>query len=116
MFIVTLFTYLHQVMLMMMTKMYAVYNAGCLDIDASVKGARFVRFCDAFNIPIITFEDVPGFLPGEFVGFSVSIADLLSLRSVERSMSPIAAVYQDINPDMLRISTLTFPFQGHVTS
>jgi acetyl-CoA carboxylase carboxyltransferase component len=38
--------------------------AGVLDIDASEKGARFVRFCDAFNIPIITFEDVPGFLPG----------------------------------------------------
>lgn len=38
--------------------------AGCLDIDASLKGARFVRFCDAFNIPIIVFEDVPGFLPG----------------------------------------------------
>ena len=38
--------------------------AGVLDIDASRKGARFVRFCDAFNIPIITFEDVPGFLPG----------------------------------------------------
>jgi len=38
--------------------------AGCLDIDSSVKGARFVRFCDAFNIPIITFVDVPGFLPG----------------------------------------------------
>lgn len=38
--------------------------AGVLDIDASVKGARFIRFCDAFNIPIITFEDVPGFLPG----------------------------------------------------
>jgi propionyl-CoA carboxylase beta chain len=38
--------------------------AGCLDIDASVKGARFVRFCDAFNIPLIVFEDVPGFLPG----------------------------------------------------
>jgi len=38
--------------------------AGCLDIDASVKGARFVRFCDAFNIPLITFVDVPGFLPG----------------------------------------------------
>ncbi len=35
-----------------------------LDIDASVKGARFVRFCDAFNIPLVTFEDVPGFLPG----------------------------------------------------
>ncbi|HPS69012.1 MAG TPA: acyl-CoA carboxylase subunit beta, partial [Holophaga sp.] len=38
--------------------------AGVLDINASVKGARFVRFCDAFNIPIITFEDVPGFMPG----------------------------------------------------
>src|SRR5512134_1428737 len=38
--------------------------AGVLDIDASEKGARFVRFCDSFNIPIITFEDVPGFLPG----------------------------------------------------
>jgi propionyl-CoA carboxylase beta chain len=38
--------------------------AGCLDIDASVKAARFVRFCDAFNIPLVTFEDVPGFLPG----------------------------------------------------
>ncbi len=39
-------------------------NAGCLDIDASTKGARFVRFCDAFNIPILTLVDVPGFLPG----------------------------------------------------
>jgi propionyl-CoA carboxylase beta chain len=38
--------------------------AGCLDIDASVKAARFVRFCDCFNIPIVTFVDVPGFLPG----------------------------------------------------
>jgi propionyl-CoA carboxylase beta chain len=40
------------------------FLAGCLDINASVKAARFVRFCDAFNIPIVTFEDVPGFLPG----------------------------------------------------
>ena len=40
-------------------------NAGTLDIDASVKGARFVRFCDAFNIPILTFVDVPGFMPGK---------------------------------------------------
>uniref|UniRef100_A0A1X7SM26 CoA carboxyltransferase C-terminal domain-containing protein n=1 Tax=Amphimedon queenslandica TaxID=400682 RepID=A0A1X7SM26_AMPQE len=39
-------------------------KAGCLDINASVKGARFVRFCDAFRIPLITFVDVPGFLPG----------------------------------------------------
>src|SRR5712692_8024819 len=38
--------------------------AGVIDIDSSVKGARFIRFCDAFNIPILTFEDVPGFLPG----------------------------------------------------
>jgi len=38
--------------------------AGCLDIDASLKGARFVRFNDAFNVPLVTFEDVPGFLPG----------------------------------------------------
>jgi propionyl-CoA carboxylase beta chain len=38
--------------------------AGCLDIDASIKGARFVRFCDAFNIPLVVYEDVPGFLPG----------------------------------------------------
>jgi len=54
--------------------------AGCLDINASVKGARFVRFCDAFNIPIITFEDVPGFLPGtqqEFGGIIRHGAKLL---------------------------------------
>ena len=38
--------------------------AGCLDIKSSIKGARFVRFCDAFNIPVITFVDVPGFMPG----------------------------------------------------
>jgi len=38
--------------------------AGCLDIKSSIKAARFVRFCDAFNIPIVTFVDVPGFLPG----------------------------------------------------
>jgi propionyl-CoA carboxylase beta chain len=38
--------------------------AGCVDIDASIKGARFIRSCDAFNVPVVTFEDVPGFLPG----------------------------------------------------
>ena len=42
-----------------------LYLAGCLDIDASVKAARFIRFCDAFNIPLVTFVDVPGFLPGK---------------------------------------------------
>jgi propionyl-CoA carboxylase beta chain len=54
--------------------------AGVLDINASVKGARFVRFCDAFNIPLITFEDVPGFLPGtqqEFAGIIKHGAKLL---------------------------------------
>ena len=54
--------------------------AGCLDINSSVKGARFVRFCDAFNIPIVTFEDVPGFLPGtaqEFGGIIRHGAKLL---------------------------------------
>jgi propionyl-CoA carboxylase beta chain len=38
--------------------------AGCLDIKSSIKAARFVRFCDAFNIPVVTFVDVPGFMPG----------------------------------------------------
>jgi len=54
--------------------------AGCLDINASDKAARFVRFCDAFNIPLITFEDVPGFLPGtqqEFGGIIRHGAKLL---------------------------------------
>jgi propionyl-CoA carboxylase beta chain len=54
--------------------------AGCLDINASVKGARFVRFCDCFNIPLIVFEDVPGFLPGtdqEFQGIILHGAKLL---------------------------------------
>jgi propionyl-CoA carboxylase beta chain len=54
--------------------------AGCLDIDASIKGARFVRFCDAFNVPLVTFEDVPGFLPGtaqEFGGIIKHGAKLL---------------------------------------
>jgi len=56
------------------------YLAGCLDIDASIKGARFVRFCDCFNIPLVTFVDVPGFLPGttqEFGGIIRHGAKLL---------------------------------------
>lgn len=54
--------------------------AGCLDINASIKGARFVRFCDAFNIPIVTFVDVPGFMPGtsqEYNGIILHGAKLL---------------------------------------
>ena len=56
------------------------YLAGVLDIEASRKGARFVRFCDAFNIPIVTFVDVPGFLPGsgqEYGGIIIHGAKLL---------------------------------------
>ncbi|ACF12649.1 carboxyl transferase [Chloroherpeton thalassium ATCC 35110] len=56
------------------------YLAGCLDIDASRKAARFVRFCDAFNIPIVTLVDVPGFLPGsaqEYGGIILHGAKLL---------------------------------------
>src|SRR5881296_3136928 len=56
------------------------YLAGCLDIAGSIKGARFVRFCDAFNIPLVTFVDVPGFLPGtnqEFGGIIKHGAKLL---------------------------------------
>jgi propionyl-CoA carboxylase beta chain len=54
--------------------------AGVLDINSSRKGGRFIRFCDCFNIPIITFEDVPGFLPGvdqEYGGIIVQGAKLL---------------------------------------
>ena len=57
-----------------------IFLAGCLDIHASLKGARFVRFCDAFNIPIVTLVDVPGFLPGteqEFGGIIKHGAKLL---------------------------------------
>jgi propionyl-CoA carboxylase beta chain len=56
------------------------FLAGVLDINSSMKGARFVRFCDAFNVPLITFEDVPGFLPGtqqEFGGIIKHGAKLL---------------------------------------
>lgn len=54
--------------------------AGCLDIDASQKAARFIRFCDSFNVPLVTFTDVPGFLPGtaqEFGGIIKHGAKLL---------------------------------------
>jgi propionyl-CoA carboxylase beta chain len=57
-----------------------MHLAGCLDIGASIKAARFVRFCDCFNIPLVTFVDVPGFLPGtaqEFGGIIKHGAKLL---------------------------------------
>ena len=60
--------------------------AGCLDIAASLKGARFVRFCDCFNIPLVTFEDVPGFLPARrrSTGASSSTAPSSSTPSPRR--------------------------------
>ncbi|VDM51327.1 unnamed protein product [Toxocara canis] len=57
------------------------YAAGCLGINASVKGARFVRFCDAFNIPIITLEDLPEFLPGAPCIFEHSDGCLLIIEA-----------------------------------
>ncbi|CAM1154187.1 PCCB (predicted) [Pycnogonum litorale] len=57
-----MFIYFNDLYVILILPFY--HSEGCLDINSSVKGARFVRFCDAFNIPIITFVDVPGFLPG----------------------------------------------------
>jgi propionyl-CoA carboxylase beta chain len=54
--------------------------AGCLDVESSLKASRFIRFCNAFNIPIVTFADVPGYLPGsgqEFKGLIKHGAKLL---------------------------------------
>lgn len=68
--------------------------AGCLDINASIKAARFVRFCDAFNIPLVTFVDVPGFLPGtqqEFGGIIKHGAKLLYAYS-EATVPKIALI------------------------
>jgi propionyl-CoA carboxylase beta chain len=68
--------------------------AGCLDINASIKAARFVRFCDAFNIPLVTFVDVPGFLPGteqEFGGIIKHGAKLLYAYS-EATVPKIAVI------------------------
>ncbi len=61
--LITAFTRLNGYSVGVVASQPAVY-AGAIDINSSVKGARFIRFCDAFNIPIVTFEDVPGFLPG----------------------------------------------------
>src|SRR5260370_381876 len=61
------------------------FLAGVLDINASVKGARFVRFCDAFNIPLITFEDVPGFLPGTQQEFGGIIKHGAKLKRTKRA-------------------------------
>ena len=70
--------------------------AGCLDINASTKAARFIRFCDAFDIPLLTLVDVPGFLPGacqyldwseemDFVIFNSSYSQMLEFTSNHKS-------------------------------
>lgn len=72
---------------------------GCLDINSSIKGARFVRFCDAFNIPIITFEDVPGFLPGtqqEYGGIIRHGAKLL-FAYAEATVPKITIITRKVN-------------------
>lgn len=65
---------------------------GCLDINSSVKGARFVRFCDAFNIPLITFVDVPGFLPGESLTWVGRERWLSSVGLFQGPQSPVRMV------------------------
>ena len=62
--------------------------AGCLDIDSSTKAARFVRFCDSFHIPLVTFVDVPGFLPGvRQVGlpFMMMMVEISSYRNKDEA-------------------------------
>jgi len=80
------------------------FLAGVLDINASVKGARFVRFCDAFNIPLITFEDVPGFLPGtqqEFGGIIKHGAKLL-FAFAEATVPKITVITRKLRRRVLR--------------
>ncbi|ERE74974.1 propionyl-CoA carboxylase beta chain [Cricetulus griseus] len=83
---------------------------GCLDINSSVKGARFVRFCDAFNIPLITFVDVPGFLPGtaqEYGGiirhgakllYAFAEATVPKITVITRKVSTFAMLYCATGP------------------
>jgi hypothetical protein len=66
--------------------------AGVLDMDAAIKASRFIRFCDAFNIPIITFVDVPGFLPGKWTAIHPAAQELLKLnfeRKVKEKQTPL---------------------------
>ena len=62
--------------------------AGCLDIASSLKAARFVRFCDCFDIPVVTFVDVPGFLPGTAPPRSTAASSSTAQSSSSRSRKP----------------------------
>lgn len=81
---------------------------GCLDINSSVKGARFVRFCDAFNIPLITFVDVPGFLPGESLTRGRTREAVVF--TVPRALTSPSSAIQKIGP------CKDWPFLGVVTA
>ncbi len=87
------------------------FLAGTLDINASIKGARFVRFCDCFNIPLVTFEDVPGFLPGtnqEYGGIIKHGAKLL-FAFAEATVPKVTVD----NPQSLRRSVLRHGLETH---
>lgn len=96
---------------------------GCLDINASVKAARFVRFCDAFNIAIITLVDVPGFLPGvtqEYNGiirhgakllYAYAEATVPKLTVITRKVSYVAISFYIYN---LIPASSTVPYGGNV--
>ena len=86
-------------------------QAGCLDIKSSIKAGRFVRFCDAFNIPIITLVDVPGFMPGsaqEYGGIIKHGAKLLFAYA--EATVPRITSYNVCYTKLLRACVLFLPF------
>ncbi len=88
------------------------FLAGTLDINASTKGARFVRFCDCFNIPLITFEDVPGFLPGvtqEYGGIIKHGAKLLFAFAEATVSEDHGDHAQGVRRSLLRDGVKTYP-------
>lgn len=81
-----------------------------MDINSSVKGARFVRFCDAFNIPLVTFVDVPGFLPGtaqEYGGIIRHGAKLL-FAFAEATVPKITVITRKVCNNLLSLSFINF--------
>uniref|UniRef100_A0A2K5D5Y2 Propionyl-CoA carboxylase beta chain, mitochondrial n=1 Tax=Aotus nancymaae TaxID=37293 RepID=A0A2K5D5Y2_AOTNA len=89
--------------------------SGCLDINSSVKGARFVRFCDAFNIPLITFVDVPGFLPGSASLYALAFRAGTSLQytNLPRNLSVQVGTISDIHELLWSQGAVEIIFKGH---
>lgn len=85
--------------------------AGCLDIDSSIKAARFVRFLDAFNIPIVTFVDVPGFLPG-----TVQVRHCNAYVDVQRVLRhhPASLCVGKISTSNCSVWSLTAPMNSYI--